>query len=103
MGVAAICWAIWKLRNKACFEEKKLIRSPAEIVCYACAFLRYWAGLHMEVDRSNILAGAAAFQSEALRHHGDQARTDRKRPLEYIQDEDDQAASRGKQKKDEEP
>lgn len=47
--------------------------------------------------------GAAAFQSEALRHHGDQARMDRKRPLEYIQDEDDQAASRGKQKKDEEP
>jgi hypothetical protein len=21
-GVAAICWAIWKSRNKACFEEK---------------------------------------------------------------------------------
>ncbi|KQK04674.2 hypothetical protein BRADI_2g15172v3 [Brachypodium distachyon] len=45
VGVAAICWALWKLRNRACFE-KKLIRSPDEIVCYACAFLRHWAGLH---------------------------------------------------------
>jgi hypothetical protein len=21
-GLAAICWVIWKLRNKACFEKK---------------------------------------------------------------------------------
>lgn len=47
--------------------------------------------------------GRPRSSEEALRHHGDQARMDRKRPLEYIQDEDDQAASRGKQKKDEEP
>jgi hypothetical protein len=44
IGVAALCWTLWKHRNMACFE-KKLIKSPAEIICYACSFLRYWAGL----------------------------------------------------------
>jgi hypothetical protein len=23
MGIAAVCWAIWKMRNKICFERKK--------------------------------------------------------------------------------
>lgn len=44
-GLAAICWAIWKTRNKACFEHK-LINHPAEIVCYACSLMTYWTGLH---------------------------------------------------------
>jgi hypothetical protein len=38
-GVAAICWAIWKLRNKACFEGK-LIHSPVELICYAVVFMK---------------------------------------------------------------
>ena len=33
-GPAAICWAIWKLRNQACFE-KKLIKSPFELIRYS--------------------------------------------------------------------
>jgi hypothetical protein len=37
VGVTALCWALWKLRNRACFE-KKLIKSPAEIICYASSF-----------------------------------------------------------------
>lgn len=41
VGIAAICWAVWKLGNRACFE-KKLIRSPAELICSACSFLKYW-------------------------------------------------------------
>ena len=44
-GLAAICWAIWKARNKACFE-KKLIKHPAETMCHACALMSYWAGLY---------------------------------------------------------
>jgi hypothetical protein len=43
-GLAALCWALWKLRNSACFE-KKLVGSLAKIICYACSFFRYWAGL----------------------------------------------------------
>jgi hypothetical protein len=49
VGLAALCWALWKLRNRACFE-KKLIKSPSEISCYGCSFLRYWSGLHKEED-----------------------------------------------------
>ena len=40
LGFAAICWAIWKYRNKACFH-KKLIKSPAEIVINACALMDF--------------------------------------------------------------
>lgn len=44
-GFAAICWAIWKCRNRACFD-KKIIKNLAEILIHACAFMSYWAGLH---------------------------------------------------------
>ncbi|KAG2600329.1 hypothetical protein PVAP13_5KG469507, partial [Panicum virgatum] len=45
--LAAICWAIWKARSKACFEFKWL-KHPAEIICHACSFLKFWTGLHKE-------------------------------------------------------
>ncbi|KQJ81429.2 hypothetical protein BRADI_5g00665v3 [Brachypodium distachyon] len=77
VGVAALCWALWKLRNRACFEHK-LIRSPSEIICYACAFLRYWEGLQTEPDKTNLLTGTTALQAEALAHHELQARLDRR-------------------------
>ena len=32
-GCAAICWAIWKSRNKACFD-KKVIKSPVNIIMH---------------------------------------------------------------------
>jgi hypothetical protein len=48
-GIGAICWAIWKIRNKACFE-KKLIKSPLELICYATVFMKYWAGLNSTSD-----------------------------------------------------
>ena len=66
--VAALCWALWKLRNRACFECK-LIKNPVEIICYACSFLRYWAGLQLGVDKDDILAGAEKLQSVALAIH----------------------------------
>jgi len=55
-GVAAICWAIWKARNKACFE-KVIIKSPIEIIYYVCALIRYWAGLYSEPDRKQLEDG----------------------------------------------
>ncbi|PNT75212.1 hypothetical protein BRADI_1g28723v3 [Brachypodium distachyon] len=75
VGLAAICWAIWKLRNRACFE-KKLIRSPAEIICLACAFMKYWPWLQSNGDEARLRAGAEALQAEALRLHPQQARMD---------------------------
>jgi len=43
--LSAICWAIWKRRNEACFDNK-LLRSPTEIITYACALMSYWSGLY---------------------------------------------------------
>jgi hypothetical protein len=56
LGIAAICWAIWKTRNKCCFEGRK-IKNPAEIICYACALMTYWAGLFPEMDKEELQAG----------------------------------------------
>lgn len=47
MGLASIFWAIWKTRNKACFE-KKYIKHPEKILYSACAFMRYWAAFYLE-------------------------------------------------------
>jgi hypothetical protein len=48
LGLALICWAIWKARNKRCFDKKKPIKDPSEIFFSACAFMRYWSGLYSE-------------------------------------------------------
>lgn len=49
-GIAVICWAIWKTRNKACFE-KKINTNPVETICYACGLMNYWTG--QELAKSN--------------------------------------------------
>lgn len=46
--------AILKNRNKVCFG-KKLIKSPVEIICHACALMRYWTGLYAEMDREKLI------------------------------------------------
>ena len=53
---AAICWAIWKCRNKACFDSK-LIKHPAEIIYHASSFMMYWAGLYPPEMQGKILEG----------------------------------------------
>ena len=62
--LVAICWATWKTRNDACFNAK-MIHHPAEIVCHACAFLNYWAGLHKEEIQSQIKDGVGLLLSLA--------------------------------------
>jgi hypothetical protein len=54
-GLAAISWAIWKLQNRACFENK-LINSPCKLINYDVVFMKYWAGLHEEKDAADIQA-----------------------------------------------
>jgi hypothetical protein len=56
-GLAAICWAVWKLRNRACFEHK-LISNHVELISYSTVFIKYWAGLHSEKDTDDLQAGA---------------------------------------------
>jgi hypothetical protein len=55
-GVASICWAIWKLRNRPCFEGK-LINSPIELIFYSTVFMNYWAGLNLSADQEVIRHG----------------------------------------------
>uniref|UniRef100_A0ACD5XET8 Uncharacterized protein n=1 Tax=Avena sativa TaxID=4498 RepID=A0ACD5XET8_AVESA len=64
-ALAAVCWAIWKTRNRA-FFEKKLINSPAELICFACVFMNYWAGLHSVAEQDIIRAGASTFEENAV-------------------------------------
>ena len=59
VGIAAVCWSIWKMRNKICFEGKKF-HNPIEIVFHACALTKFWAGLQKEVDKGTLIQGVDA-------------------------------------------
>jgi hypothetical protein len=74
--LAAICWAMWKSRN-AIYFEKKIIRSPTEIICLAASFMSYWAGLQKGGDKEAPEMGAGALKEAALAFHPQvQARDD---------------------------
>lgn len=45
-----------KTRTRACFENK-LITNPAEIVCYACALMKYWASSYSKEYKEILLKG----------------------------------------------
>ena len=55
-GISAICWAIWKAHNKACFDGK-IINKPIEIICHAGALMHFWTGLYAKVDRLMLISG----------------------------------------------
>jgi hypothetical protein len=57
LRVAAICWALWKCRNKVVFENK-VVKSPLEIICHACVFMVDWSGLFAELDKDQLIEGA---------------------------------------------
>lgn len=44
------------MRNKVCFEGKKL-HNPPEIVSHACALMKYWAGLQKDIDKEVLIQG----------------------------------------------
>ena len=66
VGLAAVTWGIWLARNKATFE-KKLIKSPFEIVFSACSFLLYWAGLQPEEEAMRLRQGTEMIRSSMTR------------------------------------
>jgi hypothetical protein len=59
--IAAISWEIWKFRNRAWFENK-LISLPNDLICYACVFLNFWAGLHRDGEAQYVRNGAGILQ-----------------------------------------
>ena len=54
--VAAVCWAIWKTCNNACFEGE-LIKKHNELICYLYVFVKYWTGLHNAAEQEDLHAG----------------------------------------------
>lgn len=72
-GFVAICWTIWKARNKACFD-KKMIKHPAEILIHACALMNYWAGLYASHFQEIIIDGVKILISCAHRVLAQQGR-----------------------------
>lgn len=90
-GLAAISWAIWKARNKACFEFK-LIKHPAEILCHACALMNFWTGLYKVDLQEQIVEGVKTMLSVACRILANQPRPPptQLRLLPVPEEEDDQ-------------
>jgi hypothetical protein len=67
-GLAALYWAIWRMRNAVCFD-KKIVKSPNEIICLASSFISYWSGLHKKGDKQDLEEGAQALKEAALHIH----------------------------------
>jgi hypothetical protein len=76
IGLAAICWAIWRARNSVCFDKKK-IRSLTEIICSASSMLKYWAGLLQEEGKTMLETGAEALKEATLLYHPQEAQEPR--------------------------
>lgn len=58
-GMSAICWAIWKARNRASFEGYA-IKNPIEILCHAGALMKFWTGLCSEAEKEVLIDGVNA-------------------------------------------
>lgn len=89
IGIAAVCWAIRKTRNQACFDGKTL-KNPASIICFACALMKYWAGLFLEMDREALEAGVNTMIQIAAKLLGKTLNKDGKLLLEDKPDDESQ-------------
>jgi hypothetical protein len=81
LGIAAICWSIWKARNKLCFEGK-WVKNPLSIICHACALMSHWAGLYPAEDKEVLVAGAELMLQIAIKLLNKKAKTDECRQLQ---------------------
>ncbi|KQJ98971.1 hypothetical protein BRADI_3g40313v3 [Brachypodium distachyon] len=50
-----------------------------DLICYACSFLKYWAGLQAGADGDALLEGDRVLKEEAMKHHHAQAAVDVRR------------------------
>ena len=57
VGLAVVCWALWKIRNKVTFDDHRM-RTPCEAVFHIASLLNYWAGLHKDADRDFLKMGS---------------------------------------------
>jgi hypothetical protein len=56
-GVSTVCWAIWKARNRMCFEND-LIISTNDIMCHASALILSWTALSKKELQDLLQEGA---------------------------------------------
>jgi hypothetical protein len=54
VGVAAICWAIWKCRNDIVFKKTKFNSIP-QVIFRGAYWLRFWAQLQRKEQAKDIL------------------------------------------------
>lgn len=64
VGCGAILWAIWKSRNRACFD-KKMFLDPSEVTYICCFCLNHWAALETEKARKMLLEGSLLIRRTA--------------------------------------
>ena len=46
-----------EMQEQSLLWQKTIIKSPCEIIIYACSFLSYWVGLYNEATQERILEG----------------------------------------------
>lgn len=70
VGLAAICWSIWRSQNNICFEKKR-IKITIEVVCLICANLAYsyWACLQKGATADQMEQGAEIIKMVLHFHH----------------------------------
>nr|TKW38294.1 hypothetical protein SEVIR_1G105300v2 [Setaria viridis] len=68
VGLSTICWDIWLARNSVCFD-RKIIRSPTEIICSASSFLMFWVELQKGGRQAKLKERAEALKTTALQFH----------------------------------
>jgi RsiW-degrading membrane proteinase PrsW (M82 family) len=54
VGVAAVCWAIWKCRNDLVFKKAKF-NSILQVIFRSAYWLRFWAQLQRKKQANDIL------------------------------------------------
>lgn len=65
VGLAAACWAIWLVRNRATFENK-MIKTPFKIMFLMCSFILYWARLQQEDNAGELCSSAETMRSNTM-------------------------------------
>ena len=56
MGVATICWAIWRCRNDIIFNKSK-VNSILQVIFRETYWFRFWAQLQREEHAKDAFSG----------------------------------------------
>jgi hypothetical protein len=71
--------------------EKKL-RNPIEIVCHACALIKFWEGLQKEVDKEALIQGVETMFKIAVQLLSENRPADSQNRMIQDGDDDDEDA-----------